>query len=64
MFHLLYIEELCIAFGVNKNYKLIPCHLIANCLGEENAKYLLFFHAFSGSDTTSSFNSSEKKKAW
>ena len=33
-------------------------------LGESKAKALLFFHAFTGSDTTSGFRNKGKKTAW
>lgn len=62
-FHRLSLDELWVAFGVKKNYRLIPAHELATALGEK-ANALLFFHAFTGSDTTSSFNGIGKVTAW
>lgn len=61
-FHALPLEELWIAFGVKKNYRIIPTHTTANCLGPEKTTALLFFHDLSGCDT-SSFSSVGKKTA-
>ena len=38
--------------------------LMYNQLGESRAKALLFFHALTGSDTTSAFRNKGKKNAW
>ena len=58
------LEELWVAYGTRKHYRLIPAHAIADSLGEEKARALPFFHAFSGCDTSSSFSSIGKKMAW
>ena len=61
------ILELWIEFGVGKHLKYIPVHELANSLGPQVSTAFLFFHAFSGSDTTSSFNGKGKKSfhgAW
>ena len=63
-FHALSLDELWVAFGVKKHYRVIPVHIIANHLGEEKAKALPFLHAFSGCHTSSSFTSIGKKTAW
>ena len=64
IFHALSLDELWVAYGVKKHYRLIPTHTIANSLGENKAKALLFFHAFTGCDTLSSFSGIGKKTAW
>jgi hypothetical protein len=53
--------ELWIEFGVGKHLKYIPIHEIANSLGPQTSTAFLFFHAFSGCDTTSSFKGKGKK---
>lgn len=63
-FHALGLDELWVAFGVKKHYRVIPVHDIATNLGEEMARALPFFHAVSGCDTTSSFSGIGKKTAW
>jgi len=63
-FHDLSLEELWVAYGTKKHYKLILAHAIADSLGEEKARAFPFFHAFSGCDTLSSFSSIGKKTAW
>jgi len=63
-FHDLSLEELWFAYGMKKHYRLLPVHAIADSLGEEKARALPFFHAFSGCDTSSSFSSIGKKTAW
>ena len=42
----------------------ISIRTMYNQLGESRAKALLFFHAFTGSDTTSAFRNKGKKTAW
>ena len=39
-------------------------HEIATALGRQKCKALLFFHAFTGCDTTDLFSGVGKKKAW
>ena len=53
-----------IAFGVGKNYRNIPVHIIASRVGPEKASALPFFHAFTGCDTTSAFAGRGEKTAW
>ena len=54
------IQELWIEFGVGKHLKFIPIHEIAASLGPETSTAYLFFHSFSGCDTTSSVNGKGK----
>ena len=63
-FHLISPDELWIAFGLGNHYRLIPIHELTKALGEDKSKALPFFHSFTGCDTSSSFSSVGKKKAW
>ena len=56
-FHKLSQDELWVAFGVKKKYKLIPVHELASKLGQQKARALPFFLAITGCDTSSSFSS-------
>ena len=56
------VSEMWIAFGVGKNYRNIPVHIIASRVGPEKASALPFFHAFTGCDTTSAFAGRGKKQ--
>ena len=61
------LRELWLEFGVGKHLKYIPVHEIAVSLGRQTCNALLFFHAFSGCDTTSSLKGKGKKsfnEAW
>ena len=51
----LQLRELWLDFGVGKSHRMIPAHSIAAKLGPEKASALPFFHALTGSDTTSAF---------
>lgn len=53
--------ELWVAFGTGKHLRYIPAHSIATALGDEKARALPMFHAFTGCDTVSSFAGREKK---
>lgn len=58
------LEQLWIAFGTGKAFRYIPVHEIANVMDPQMAKGLPFFHAFTGSDTTSYFANYGKISAW
>lgn len=58
------LEKLWVAFGTGNSFKYIPVQEIANSLGEDKSTALLFFHAFTGCNTDSSFSGIGKKKAW
>ena len=62
-FQKLGLDELWICFGSGKHYRNISIHMIAETLGEKTGA-LLFFHAFTGCDTVSSFRGKGKKSAW
>ena len=49
-FHMISPDELWIAFGMRKHYRLIPIHELTETLGEEKCKALPFFHSFTGCD--------------
>ena len=57
-------EDIIIDFGVKKDHRAISLKLLAESLGEPRCQALPFFHAFTGSDTTSAFKSIGKKKAY
>ncbi len=46
------------------SFRCIPIHVICQNLGRNKAKALTAFHAFTGSDSTSSFFGKGKKTAW
>ena len=68
VFHrVLGISELWIEFGTGRNIRYIPIHQVASDIGLVKCQALLFFHAFSGCDTTSGFAGKGKKsfyEAW
>ena len=57
-------EDIIIDFGVKKDHRAISLKLLAESLGEPRCQALPFFHAFTGSGTTSAFKSIGKKKAY
>ena len=57
-------DDIAIEFGMKKNHKSISLKALAEDLGELRCKALPFFHAFTGSDTTSAFKGIGKKKAY
>lgn len=61
-FQHLHISKLWIEFGIGKQYRFIPAHLVALSMGPEKASALPFFHAFTGCDTTSAFCGIGKKQ--
>eukprot|EP00794_Sanderia_malayensis_P010250 gene10250-11304_t len=63
-FTFLALDELWIEFGAGKNRRWIPIHRIVEALGEEKCSALLYWHAFTGCDTVSSFAGKGKTSAW
>ena len=63
-FYLLRPEKLWIEFGVGKHRRWLPIHTYVNILGESKCAGLLFWYAFTGCDTVSSFRGRRKKTAW
>ena len=55
--------ELCVAFGVGKDYKLININAMFDSL-DRSSQAMLMFHALTGCDTTSTFFRKGKKIAW
>ena len=53
-----------VAFGTGKFFRYYNINTIFQALGPEKSKALLFFHAFTGCDTTSQFLNKGKKSAW
>ena len=58
------IQELWVAFGTAKKCRYIPVHDISLPLGPDKSQALPIFHAYTGCDTVSSFNTQGKKTAW
>lgn len=56
--------QLWVGFGTGKQYRYYDVNSICQELGEDKARALPFFHAFSGSDTTSQFSGKAKKSVW
>lgn len=56
--------QLWVAFGKGKNFRYYHINAICQELGENQSQALSFFHAFTGSDTTSQFSGKGKKTAW
>ena len=58
------LADIWIAFGKSKNYRFYNIADICAHIGEHKSRALPFFHAFTGSDTTSAFRGKGKKSAW
>ena len=58
------IDELWVAFGTGKSFRLLAAHEMAQALGPDKCRGLPAFHAFTGGDTVSSFGGRSKKTAW
>ena len=56
--------DIWVAFGMGKHFSFVSINRICSVLGEAKSRALPIFHAFSGCDTTSSFNGKGKKSAW
>lgn len=56
--------DIWIAFGTGNSFRYISAHGIANSLGDDMARALPFFHAFTGCDVVSSFHFKGKKTAF
>lgn len=58
------IEELWVAFGVGKNYRIFAAHDLARSLGRDRCTALPLFHTITGCDTVSFFGGRGKRTAW
>lgn len=56
--------QLWVAFGKGKHFRFYHINSLCRELGEEKSRALPFFHAFTGSDTTSQFSGKAKKSSW
>lgn len=56
--------EIWVAFGMGAHFSFISINRVCSNLGENRSRALPVFHAFTGSDTTSSFYGKGKKTAW
>ena len=57
------VQELWVAFGTAKKFRYIPVHDISLSLCPDKSQALPMFHAYTGCDTISSFNTRGKKTA-
>ena len=55
--------RLWIGYGKGKHFSILPIHEICQQLSPQICEAILFFHAFTGSDLTSSLNYVGKKKS-
>ena len=55
------LNEPCTEFGAGKSLRFMPIEQIARSLGPDQSLAFLFFHAFSGCDTTSSLLGKDEK---
>ena len=62
-FSKLNIEKLLIEYGTGKNSKFIAVHEVAD-LTTTVCSSLMFFHSFTGCDSTSAFHNKGKVTAW
>ena len=58
------LNELWVAFGTAKHYRLIPAHKICAAVGLDKCLALPMFHAFTGCDPVSCFSGRGKRTAW
>jgi len=58
------IQELWVEIAAGKQKHLIGAHTLVERLGEDKARALIGFHAFTGSDCTSACVGRSKKTAW
>ncbi len=56
--------DIWVGFGTGKHYKCYSINSICQNFGKQRSRALPFFHAFTGSDTTSQFLGKGKKTAW
>ena len=62
--HLHEMEEIWIAFGRDKHFRMIPIHAISTSLGRNICMALPMFHSLTGCDTVSAFFGHGKQSAW
>ena len=55
-------DDIVIKYGMGKTHRKISIKNLAESLGQTCAQALVFFHAFTGCDTTSAFKNIGKKK--
>ena len=58
------VQEVWVAFGTGQYFRYIAAHEISASLGPDKSKALPVFHAYTGCDTVSFFNTRGKKTAW
>ena len=56
--------QIWVAFGKGENFRYYHINSICNNLGEKTSRSLQFFHALTGSDTTSQFLGKAKWSCW
>ena len=58
------LQDIWIAFGVGKHYKIISVDSIVKYIGSDKAAALPFWYVFTGCDQVSQFRGKGKKSAW
>ena len=58
------LQKLYIAFGQDRNMRLIPVHELYRSIGPEKGRGITLFHAFTGCDVVSAFRGKGKQSAW
>ena len=58
------VGNIWLEYGTGTNLRFFNVRDLYNSVGETKARGLLFFHAFTGSDTTSALRNKGKKSAW
>ena len=58
------LQQLWLIFGQGQSLRWIVIHNLYNYVGQEKAKGMLLFRAFTGFDVVSAFGNKGKKNAW
>ena len=56
--------DIWVAFGTGRYFRFLSINAMAASLGTAKSRSLPFFHALTGSDTTSTFHGKGKRSAW
>ena len=57
-------DDMVIEFGIGQHERRISVKSLAESLGQTRSQAMVFFHSFTGTDTTSSFRNIGKKRAY
>jgi hypothetical protein len=64
MFQECEVDKLWVEFGTGRTLRYIPIHTLVEKIGQDKAKALPGFHAFTGCDQVSAFSGRGKQTAW